>query len=187
MQKSAPLPFSNFRYLHWKWQVPVLHPTEMPNKDQFRVHSLFIHWEHVTENNKLNTHSLNSSCFRPVSVLQSSLQGDSSPATASYHQQAVPHTAIGMGKASTNADKFVYKFRQNPEKSRKIQKKSRKIQKNPEKSRSSKQRLLILRQSEYLQLWRGFFSSILTHQGDIREVHLIHNFTIFTVHGCFCQ
>jgi len=66
---------------------------------------------------------------------------------------------------STNLDK-------NPEKSRKIQKKSRKIQKNPEKSRSSKQRLLILRQSEYLQLWRGFFFFILTHQGHIREVHL---------------
>ena len=42
----------------------------MPNEDQ------------------LNTNSLNSSCFRPFSELQSSLQGDSSPTTVSYHQHA---------------------------------------------------------------------------------------------------
>ena len=42
----------------------------MPNEDQ------------------LNTNSLNISCFRPFSELQSSLQGDFSPTTVSYHQHA---------------------------------------------------------------------------------------------------
>ena len=34
-------------------------------------------------------------------------------------------------------------------------------------SRSSKQRLLILRQSEYLQLWRGFFAGITLPEGSV--------------------
>ena len=33
---------SKFRNPHWKWLVPVLHPTEMPNEDQFLESTLFI-------------------------------------------------------------------------------------------------------------------------------------------------
>ena len=51
--------FSKFRNPLWKWLVPVLHPTEMPNEDQTRsplLYSWTFHWEHVTGNNILDKH-----------------------------------------------------------------------------------------------------------------------------------
>ena len=142
---------SKFRNPHWKWLVPVLHPTEMPNEDQFLESTLFIQVSLKTCN------CLSTSEFPPGTLL--------------FHNCQLP--PAGSAPYCHRAGQTIYKFLP-----------------------FSKQRLLILRQSEYLQLWRGFFLSILTHQGDIREVHLMNfhlmnfhlmNFTISTVCGCFWQ
>ena len=91
------------------------------------LYSWTFHWEHVT-----------------VLKLQTSLQGDPSPATASSHQQAVLHTVLGVAKPSINFKNRLFSsfawlgnqlFWSTP----------------------LTKHYLVLGQSEYLQLWREFF------------------------------